>query len=136
MRTFDASTKAGDPITLNFLNRAAVLMGQQISLAVVESPITGSSMNFQTSAKMAMAAGAIITGLGAHTRRIELVPPSTWKKEVTGRGNSNKQQVTEWLRSAHPVLADLAIETGGKKRAQDLTDAACLALCAQARLAG
>lgn len=130
----DSKWVAGDPYTLSCLHAAARKTSYDGAFAVVESPITGASMNLQTSAKMAMAAGAIVTGLRPNCT-VELVPPATWKKEVTGRGNSNKAEVAAWLEEHHPRLAALA-EATSRKHAQDLKDAACLALCAQGRMGG
>lgn len=46
----------------------------------------------------------------------------TWKKTIVGNGNATKSDVTQWLRSNHPSLAQLAHGD------QDLVDAACVAL--------
>jgi Holliday junction resolvasome RuvABC endonuclease subunit len=99
----------------------------------VESPIAGGNGNVQTALKMAMTAGALLAGIG-YEATVDLVPPSTWKKEVIGHGNASKPDVAAWLEKRWPFLHAQAAKAGGRSGpTQDCVDATCLAICASLR---
>ena len=85
---------------------------------VIEEPLVGRSV--RASLQIAQTAGAIMTMFPE--TRTELVPVSTWKKEVCGKGNADKQFVRKWLEAEHPSYAALC----GCN--QDRVDAACIGL--------
>lgn len=84
----------------------------------IEEPVVAGARNLRSSLQIAQVSGALM----ATARKSYLVPVSTWKKEVTGKGNSNKEQVSQWLKTVHP---DLYERTSGK---QDFVDATCIRL--------
>lgn len=91
----------------------------------VESAVVAGARNLQSSIGIAMTVGALISD--HPTRQVTLVPPSTWKKTVTGHGEYDKQQVAEWLEQHHPALAEACRKPSGKLD-QDRVDATCLGL--------
>lgn len=97
----------------------------------IESPIVGASKNAQTALRMSMMAGALAASAGkGRSSGIVLVPPSSWKASVVGRGNATKRDVADWLHDHHPTLYT-ACQTPRGKLDQDAADAACLALHAR-----
>lgn len=84
----------------------------------IEEPVVAGARNLRSSLQIAQVAGAIM----AAPIDSYLVPVSSWKKEVVGKGNANKEQVSEWLKDNHPYLYSI---TGGK---QDFVDATCIRL--------
>lgn len=105
---------------------------------VVESPIVGASKNAQTAVRMSMMAGALLSGVHPGVT-VDLVPPATWKKEVVGRGNADKADVTDWLGKYDARFYSEALRHSTRRDGapnQDVVDAICLALCAATRLAG
>jgi len=87
----------------------------------VESPIIGASRNLRVGVSLGMVAGAICITARQTGASVALAPPATWKKAVTGRGNSNKEEVASWLLLHHPIWY-------AKCTSQDAIDATCLAL--------
>lgn len=87
----------------------------------VEAPLVAGARNIRTSLKMAMAVGAIVSGVTRYTFRCYLVPVSKWKMATIGTGNASKDQVALWLNQVHPTYAGLCGVS------QDLIDAACIA---------
>jgi Holliday junction resolvasome RuvABC endonuclease subunit len=97
-------------------------------VVAVESPIQGMSRNVRTGIMLAMVAGAITVAARQAGADVTHVPPASWKKEVVGFGNAKKEQVNSWLEAQHPGLY-------AHCGSQDLVDATCLGLYAEARLA-
>jgi Holliday junction resolvasome RuvABC endonuclease subunit len=83
--------------------------------AYVEEPVVAGARNLRTSLRMAQVSGAILSVMSG-----ELVPVSTWKKAVVGKGNATKDDVRAYLQS-QPEFK----ETHGK---QDWIDATCIRL--------
>lgn len=92
----------------------------------IEAPVAVKGR--QTLIKMSQVSGAVIAALVARDEvfGIVQVPPSTWKKEVVGKGNVNKQQVGEWVRDEWP---EFHRRSAGD---QDALDASCIARYARA----
>jgi len=101
----------------------------------IESPIVGASKNAQTAVKMSMMAGSIAAAAGKGSSGIVLVPPSSWKASVVGRGNAGKHDVAAWLLDNHPHIYEECIRERTGKVDQDAVDASCLALYARSALA-
>jgi len=91
-------------------------------LVVVEEPLIGRGT--QASLQVAHTFGAVLATLGdTHTHTsVYTVPVATWKKEVVGKGNANKEAVRMWLEETYPAYA---VKCGGN---QDRIDAACIGL--------
>ena len=98
-------------------------------VVAVEAPIQGMSRNVRVGISLAMVAGAVTVAAQQAGARVDVVPPSSWKKAVVGVGNANKDQVNDFLERHHPGLH-------AKCRSQDMVDAVCIALYAQTLLAG
>lgn len=92
-------------------------------LAAVERPIVGRGVH--ATLVQSYVSGAVQAALARHGWEIQLVSPSAWKKAVVGHGGADKRAVAAWLEHEQPALARLATS-------QDLADAACLALWAEA----
>lgn len=60
--------------------------------AFVEEPVVAGARNIRTSLQMAQVCGVVLSALNG-----EVVPVSTWKKAVVGKGNASKDEVKEWL---------------------------------------
>lgn len=86
----------------------------------IEGPLVAGARNIRTALKMAMAVGAIVSGVTRYTFRCYLVPVSKWKKATIGIGNASKDQVALWLNQVYPAYAALC------GASQDLVDAACI----------
>ena len=88
------------------MERLAVLEDYQDWNIAIEAPIVGISGNRQTAIRMAMVCGALVRECQQWfgTECISLVPVSSWKKEVCGKGNLDKDQIGEWLLQTHPDL--------------------------------
>lgn len=65
--------------------------------------------------------GAIMAALAMHVD-VRLVNNKTWKKQVIGNGNANKDSVRDYIHVTHGSYAPLCGDD------QDLYDAACIAL--------
>lgn len=87
-------------------------------LAYIEEPVVAGARNLRTSLQIAQIAGVVMSLVGDFV----MVPVSTWKKTVVGKGNASKSDVAEWLRSNRP---DLYERTAGM---QDKIDANCIRL--------
>lgn len=98
-------------------------------LVAIESPIQGHSANIKTGLRLAAVAGVLAVACRHAGSSTVLVPPALWKKAITGHGNADKQQVSDWLSEHRPDLF-------AGCDSQDLVDAACMALYAQALLEG
>lgn len=99
-------------------------------IVAVESPIVGMSRNLQTGLNLAMMAGALSAAAGAAGAKVVLVAPSSWKKQVMGRGNASKDEVAQWLEREQPLRYTRCHSD------QDLIDATCISLYAASLLAG
>lgn len=89
---------------------------------LIESPVMGVSQNIQTAVNMSIAAGALYQcSIDYGATSADFVSPASWKKYVTGKGNSDKDQVMAWLREYRPDLEAFVDN-------QDECDAMCLAL--------
>lgn len=75
----------------------------------------------KTAIGQAFSAGAVFSSLRPYGPCVEL-SNTTWKKELVGHGNADKDRCRDWLQTHHPALA----ETCGQD--QDLVDAHCIAL--------
>ena len=119
--------KCDDPLRDNTLEMvcfdiAWALWEWTPDLIAVEYPIQGRSLNVQTTIRMSMMAGAIMSV--SDTPKV-LITPSEWKKITVGRGNATKSEVSEWLSQQ---LTAAWRDTNGD---QDLVDATCIALAAE-----
>lgn len=92
---------------------------------VIESPIMGISRDVQTALWMGMTAGGLVIAASDYDIKPYLAAPSTWKKQVCGKGNLRKEGVSDWLREREPALWSLTHN-------DDERDAMCLALYAKA----
>lgn len=93
-------------------------------LVVIESPIQGVSVNVKVGLRLAQASGALAVACSRAGSSTLSAGPTEWKKAITGHGNADKGQITEWLRLNRPELSHLCAS-------QDAVDAACMALYAQ-----
>lgn len=120
------STPASEALFLcgNFLRNFIFQHG--ISSTWVESPIMGMSRNAQTMASMSMMAGVLLYACEAGESKSTLIAPSTWKKEVIGRGNATKDDAALWLKANSPQSFALCMVNG--RLDQDLVDATCIAV--------
>ena len=100
------------------------------SFVAIEQPIQGMSKNVRVGLLMGMSAGALSVAASRSGAEVAMVAPATWKKTVIGRGNADKQAVSEWLETTYPGLFERC------NKSQDLVDATCIALHAQKVLAG
>jgi Holliday junction resolvasome RuvABC endonuclease subunit len=87
----------------------------------IEAPVLAGARNIQSTIKVAMSFGVVLTHVGAWRPVVE-VAVSTWKKQTVGNGNATKDQVKDWLRAQHP---EKSLQTMGD---QNLADATCIAL--------
>jgi len=106
---------------ITYLNK---VLGRDEVIVALEAPVA--VKNRQSLIKLSQVSGALIAGFGALRVNPLIVPPSTWKKEVVGRGNVNKSQVAGWVADSWPELHRHAAGD------QDSLDAGCLARYAQA----
>ena len=77
----------------------------------VEAPVVAGARNLQATIGIAETVGMVLS-LGYPAT---LVPISTWKKAVVGKGNAKKEDVEAWYSS-----------TGGTLKGQDFYDAAAI----------
>lgn len=91
-------------------------------LVMVEEPLIGRGV--RASLQIAQTAGAVMATLGGTpwSHKSSFVPVASWKKEVCGSGNLNKEAVADWLKSSHPAYAALC---GAN---QDRIDSCCIGL--------
>jgi len=83
------------------------------TIVFCEEPLVAGKRNLRTALQMAQVAGAIML---AHPTY--LVPVSTWKKEVVGKGNASKDEVHEFLKDKPGYSY--------AEGSQDLIDATCI----------
>lgn len=86
--------------------------------AFVEEPVVAGARNLRTSLRIAQISGAVLSAING-----ELVPVSTWKKAIVGKGNAKKEEVKAWLKTQPEY--DMAFSS------QDWIDATCLRLYGQ-----
>lgn len=97
-------------------------------VVAIEAPIQGMSRNVRVGISLAMVAGAIAVAAQQAGARVEVVPPASWKKEVLGFGNANKEQVSNYLEEHYAKFYS-------RCPSQDMVDAVCIALYAEKVLA-
>ena len=85
----------------------------------IEDTLVGNNVKY--SIALAETKGAVMAALAAHVD-VRLVNVSTWKKQVLGRGNANKDSVRDYIHVTHGAYAPLCGDD------QDLYDACCIAL--------
>lgn len=93
--------------------------GERNFVVGLESPIVG--LGRQTVLKLGQVSGSLIAGFTHAGFPPMLVQPSSWKKEVLGRGNANKEEVARWVEREWPEVHRRAVGD------QDALDAACIA---------
>lgn len=99
----------------------ALLFFQKYSDAAVymEEPVVG--RNVRSTIVQAQVGGAVMAAADrAGLPYFELVNNSHWKKEVLGKGNAKKEEISEWLEKNWPEAYTLA------QKDQDLIDASCI----------
>jgi crossover junction endodeoxyribonuclease RuvC len=96
-------------------------------LVAIESPIQGHSANIKTGLRLAAVTGVLAVACRHAGSSTVSVAPAEWKKAVTGHGDADKEQVSKWLSDNRPDLFAAC-------DSQDLVDATCMALYAQALL--
>jgi len=108
--------------------RAKILSTLSIELATlldgadpiyIEEPVVAGARNLRTSLMLAQTAGALMSRISGP---VTLVPVSSWKKEVCGKGNMNKEEVSAWLKVHEPTFHDNCLDD------QNKIDATCIAL--------
>ena len=87
----------------------------------IESPIMGMSKNALTAIKLSMITGMIVSRCDLP---VKYFPPATWKKQVCGKGNYGKEEVSTWLKANRMDLWPLCTS-------QDEIDACCIALAGE-----
>jgi Holliday junction resolvasome RuvABC endonuclease subunit len=102
-----------------------VLIKHKPTLVAIEQPIQGASRNVRVGLLMGMVAGALSVAANHTGASVAIVAPATWKKSVIGRGNADKQSVSDWLERQHPRVFERC------NKSQDLVDSTCLALHAE-----
>lgn len=85
---------------------------------VIEEPLVGRSV--KSSIDVATTAGAVMSV--TYPVKSTWVNVKTWKREIIGNGNADKEAVKMWLKSSHPSYASECAED------QDRIDASCIAL--------
>ena len=102
--------------------------GYDVTWVFIEEPYIGQGT--RSSLQLAHMAGAVLAAFGAHTTLVpELVPVATWKKQVCGKGNLDKDGVIQWLDHHHPEWLDECRFTsprGLDRINQDEVDAICI----------
>ena len=88
--------------------------------AYIEEPVVAGARNLRTSLRIAQISGAVLSAVNG-----ELVPVSTWKKEVVGKGNAKKEEIREWLKTQP--------EYKYASSSQDWIDATCLRLYGESK---
>jgi Holliday junction resolvasome RuvABC endonuclease subunit len=99
----------------------AFLCFQKYSDAAVymEEPVVG--RNVRSTIVQAQVGGAVMAAADrAGLPYFELVNNSHWKKEVLGKGNAKKEEISFWLGEIWPEAYNLA------QKDQDLIDASCI----------
>lgn len=104
------------------------ITGMAITEVFIEEPYIGKGT--RSSLQLAQMCGAVLQVLGAHTTlNPQLVPVSTWKLQVCGKGNLDKDGVTAWLDHNHPEWLDdcrFRSPRGLERVNQDRVDAICI----------
>ena len=81
----------------------------------IEEPVVAGVRNLRTTLQIAQISGMVLGVVD----EAYLVPVSTWKKEIVGKGNASKSEVAHWLQQHHPELYT---------DNQDHIDASCIRL--------
>ncbi len=114
-------TTRGEELRHLLLQYEAIFMAHN-TVAFIEEPLMAGPRNIRTALQMAQVAGALMTAMPSY-----LVPVTTWKKEIVGKGNAKKEEVAEWLKERPEY-----VHTGGS---QDLVDATCIRLYGESQMA-
>ena len=85
----------------------------------IEDTIIGNNRKY--SLQLTEVRGAVMSAL-AMDFDVRLVDNKTWKKQVVGNGNANKDSIRDYIHVTHPAYAPLCGSD------QDLYDATCIAL--------
>lgn len=85
----------------------------------IEEPVVAGARNLRTSLQIAQTAGVVLLASGRGTR---LVPVTSWKKGVIGKGNATKEEISAWLAQKYPKYYKMC------NGDQNLVDATCIAL--------
>lgn len=104
------------------LARAGTTMISESDVVFVEEPPLAGSRNIRTFLKLSELLGGLMAMLPCP---VHAVPVSTWKKEVAGKGNLSKDDVSLFLKQSHPGYSALCAGD------QNLIDATCVALYGQ-----
>jgi Holliday junction resolvasome RuvABC endonuclease subunit len=88
--------------------------------AFIEEALIGNNRKY--SMRISQTSGAIMAALDAAGVHTELVNVKTWKKDVIGNGNANKEMIQTWLIENYNSYA---VECGED---QDKFDACCIGL--------
>jgi hypothetical protein len=99
-----------------------------VNLWIEASYVGNKVQNIHTALSLAETIGAI-QGI-AEWGRCEVIGQSTWKAQVCGHGNLDKQEVLEWLWYNHQDMFDLC------EANQDRIDAMCIGIYGDLRMAG
>jgi Holliday junction resolvasome RuvABC endonuclease subunit len=89
------------------------------SIVYVEEPLVAGARNLRTSLKIAQVSGVVMASAPDFAK---FVPVSSWKKEIVGKGNAKKEEISEFLLKEYKEMWAECNED------QNLIDAACVAL--------
>lgn len=92
------------------------------SAVFIEEPVVARG-NIRSTMKQAYVNGAVQAAVGLLNpdTSVSLVPVTTWKKEVVGKGNASKDEVADFVSDW----------MGGREDDQDICDAICVMLYGQ-----
>ena len=100
----------------SYAHDLAGLMG--IDVVWIEDTLVGNNVKY--SIALAETKGAVMAALSDYD--VRLVNVGTWKKQVVGAGNANKDAVRDYIHVTHPAYAPLCGDD------QDRYDATCIGL--------
>ena len=86
----------------------------------LESPVLG--VNVHATIVQSFISGALQAGFAKNNLSITMANNTTWKKDVTGKGNHKKDEVSNWVKENHLSNYKILGED------QDLIDAYCIML--------
>lgn len=99
----------------------AAIFAVQDTIAFIEEPLMAGPRNIRTALHMAQVAGALMTTVNSY-----LVPVTSWKKEVVGKGNASKEEVATYYNKTYP---------GKELTSQDHIDATCIRIYGERQMA-
>lgn len=111
---------------VQWFSQQALQHSHGVEQAFVELPLSGRG-GTKVTMQMAMNVGALSSTLLNCGIPVQGANVQSWKREVVGRGNAGKPEVTQWLGDHHPALY-AECERLTKKHRQDAVDAICVAL--------